>query len=90
MTVERFANCLSLLKRVLRFAISHGDTIAYKWIMLLMRLPFSACDIDGVCACTSLTAHIRAMDPMLLVMVTSVALARSSLLMLSRFSLLIM
>lgn len=40
--------------------------------------------------CTSLTAHMRAMDPMLLVMVTSVALARSSLLMLSRFSLLIM
>lgn len=39
---------------------------------------------------TSLTAHMRAMEPMLLVMVTSVALARSSLLMLSRFSLLIM
>lgn len=47
-------------------------------------------DQDPVCVCTSLTAHIRAMDPMLLVMVTSVALARSSLLMLSRFSLLIM
>lgn len=43
-----------------------------------------------MCVSTSLTAHMRAMDPMLLVMVTSVALARSSLLMLSRFSLLIM
>lgn len=47
---------------------------------------------SGLCTCvfTSLTAHMRAMDPMLLVMVTSVALARSSLLMLSRLSLDIM
>lgn len=39
---------------------------------------------------TSFTAHMRAMEPMLFVMVTRVALARSSLLMLSRLSLLIM
>lgn len=39
---------------------------------------------------TSLSAHIRAMEPMLLVMVIKVALARSSLLTESRFSLLIM
>lgn len=39
---------------------------------------------------TSLTAHMRAMEPMLLVIVTKVALARSSLDMLSLFSLLIM
>lgn len=39
---------------------------------------------------TSLSAHIRAMEPMLLVMVIRVALARSSLLANSRFSLLIM
>lgn len=36
---------------------------------------------------TSLTAHIRATEPMLLVIVTKVALARSSLLTDSRFSL---
>lgn len=41
-------------------------------------------------AFTSFSAHIRAMEPMLLVMVTKVARARSSLLMESRFSLLIM
>lgn len=39
---------------------------------------------------TSLSAHIRAMEPMLLVMVVKVALARSSLLTASLFSLLIM
>lgn len=39
---------------------------------------------------TSLTAHMRAMEPMLLVIVTKVALARSSLEILSLFSLLIM
>lgn len=39
---------------------------------------------------TSLSAHIRAMEPMLLVMVIKVALARSSLLTDSLFSLLIM
>ncbi len=39
---------------------------------------------------TSLTAHMRAMDPMLLVMVTSVAFARSSRDTSSRFRLLIM
>lgn len=39
---------------------------------------------------TSLRAHIRAMEPMLLVMVIKVALARSSLLTDSLFSLLIM
>lgn len=72
------------------------NTNIYRWIILLMRLIITARVMGGllcmvcVCVCTSLTAHIRAMDPMLLVMVTSVALARSSLLMLSRFSLLIM
>lgn len=57
-----------------------------------MKIIFNDTDNSCVCASvrTSLTAHILAMDPMLLVMVTSVALARSSLLMLSRFSLLIM
>src|SRR6218665_163606 len=40
--------------------------------------------------CTSLTAHILAIEPMLLVMVTSVALARSSLLTSLRLSSLIM
>ena len=42
------------------------------------------------CYLTSLTAHIRAIDPMLLVIDTSVALARSALLTLLRGPLLIM
>lgn len=44
----------------------------------------------GFSLSTSLRAHIRAMEPMLLVMVIRVAFARSSLLTDSRFSLLIM
>ena len=39
---------------------------------------------------TSLTAHIRAIEPILFVIVTRVAFARSSLLTSMRFSLLIM